>query len=100
MVRRKAFLLFELMVFISVISFFIMSFYVFETYSLKTAKSMQNMQEKISLIKNEYYYAMTSPVSDLLDMSQYSVQEIDENYYKFRVVSDDVFSNLFVIRKK
>ena len=45
--KRKGFLLFELMFFISAISFFIMAFYVFEMHGLTTTKKIKQQQAEI-----------------------------------------------------
>lgn len=88
------------MVVISAISLFIMSFYFFEVHVLKFTKHMKNQQNKVNFIKQDYYFAMTSPASELLSLPKYSVEEMGENYYKIKIISDDIFSDLFVIRKK
>jgi len=99
-VNKKGFLLFELMVFISVISFFIMSFFIFEVNFLKTSKNIKQQQEQIKLLKNDYYLAMTAKVDELIILPKYFVETIDSNNYKIKVISDNVFADLFVIRKK
>ncbi len=100
MVKRKGFLLFELMVFFSVISFFVMSFYLFEVKTLNTSHKIKDKQTRLAILKNDYYLAMTATVAELKLLSKYAIEDMNETHYKIRVVSDDVFSDLSVIRKK
>ncbi len=93
-------MLVELMVFISAISFFLLSFYFFETHSARITKKIKLQQNRLAEIKDSYYFAMTTEVAELMTLPAYSVEELDESHYKVFVVSDDVFSDLFVIRKK
>jgi len=99
-VRRKGFLLFELMVFIIVVSSFGGSFYLFETKILKTTDRIVKEQKKIDLLKQDYYLAMTVGMFDVMASPRLVTEVMDETHYKVKVVSDNVFSSLFVIRKK
>ncbi|MEI7941845.1 MAG: hypothetical protein WCH76_01590 [Candidatus Riflemargulisbacteria bacterium] len=100
MVKRKGFLLFELMLFISAISLFIMAFYVFEVHGVTTAKKIKQQQAILQSLKDDYYFAMTAEMFDVMALPKYFTESMDESHYKIRVVSDNILTDLFVIRKK
>ena len=98
--KRKGFLLFELMFFISVISFFVMAFFMFEMHGLTTTKKIKQQQVLLKSLKEDYYFAMTAEMLDVMASPKYFTESISSSNYKIRVVSDNVFTDLFVIRKK
>jgi hypothetical protein len=100
MVKKKAFLLVELLFFISAISIFATIFLGFETYILKTNKKLQDKKIEIIKVKDFYYQAMTEDLVTLESSAYFTVSDIDENYKKIEVNSDTIFNNLFIVRKK
>jgi stress-induced morphogen len=88
------------MVFISAMSFFIMAFYVFETHGVKTAKKIKQQQAVLQSLKEDYYFAMTAEIFDVMALPKYFTESMDSTHYKIKVVSDNMLTGLFVIRKK
>jgi hypothetical protein len=99
-VKRTGFLLVELLFFISAISFFLISFFYFQFHGLKVTGKIEQQTNRLAEIKDDYYFAMTATLPQVMLNNKYIAEEMDEEYYKIIVISDNIFENLFVIRKK
>jgi len=88
------------MVALSALSIFVLSFFMFEKYVNIASAKIASQQEKLESVKDKYYLAMSEQSVDIIDNSDFIVEEYTTTTYKIKLVSNNILPDLFVIRQK